>query len=142
MKKLVTVIAVLALSQLAQARQTQCERLADALQSSNSEELVEEVRSFQVKSSQNLTSLQIKHVWDLAKYQEENMDYDGYEDIDQAIDVLRDDSEGGDLIYSVMRFEDEVFTAITFWPGGNPVGLVFKGAKIIASNGDGDYSCL
>lgn len=61
--------------------------------------------------------------------------------LERAIDELTLDSEGGDAYLNVFRYKGIVYTEIVYYPGGNPYGYVFKGAKVVARRTDGDLLC-
>ena len=60
-----------------------------------------------------------------------------------AVNVLRGNSEGGDvyvMYYKVNRLD---VTEVLHYPGGNPVGIIFKTGwkRIHAENGDDTITC-
>ena len=61
--------------------------------------------------------------------------------LQDAINELTLDSEGGDAYLNIFRFKGIVYTEIVYYPGGNPYGYVFKGSRVVARRTDGDLLC-
>ncbi len=60
----------------------------------------------------------------------------------KAITALSDNSEAGDLYYMTMKKRGQVYTMVKYFPGGNPVGFIFKNSVAVAKLSDDDASCL
>ncbi len=60
-----------------------------------------------------------------------------------AVSVLRSFSEGGGLSVQDYLSKGVRYTSVQFYPGGNPVGLIFKAGTrhAVASNGDETLTC-
>ncbi len=100
------------------------------------EEGVVELRSLSIEPSTTLTALQQKQVITTAsKFAGRNLS------LKAAIKSLKNNSEGGDLTLMIFSFKGVVYSIVEYYPGGNPVGLVFKGTEIVAERQDGDMVC-
>ena len=53
-------------------------------------------------------------------------------------------SEGGDVYLKNFTYLGEKYTDVLSYPGGNPVGTIYKygSSKPFATNGDGSISCV
>lgn len=141
MKNLIATITVLVASQIAMAGQG---RMNTCLPYDLPEEKgVKIVHSMEIKETSELTSLQAKQVWALANHWAQVADYDGgYNSLKHAIRVLRADSEmQDDLAWQVFKYKGEAYNRVVFYPGGNPVGLIFKNGRLFAEQSDGDITC-
>jgi hypothetical protein len=102
---------------------------------------VQKLRSFAVETTTTLSPLQIAQVKATAERWAVQMDYDEYPSFEQSILVMKNDSEGEELNYSVFRYKGEVFTQVVLYPGGNAFGVIFQGHKLLAEQHDGDIIC-
>lgn len=100
---------------------------------------VQEISAKEITNESQLTSFQAYQVRETAKsypYVELRS-----EKTQVAINALRDESEGRELNYTVFRYKGQLYTEVVLYPGGNAYGLVFKGNKLFAIQGDGDFAC-
>jgi hypothetical protein len=103
------------------------------------DEGVQEVSWTGIDASSRLSALQKKQIIITAKRYAERAPRTMT--LAMAIDLLSDNSEGGDLSYMVFRFKGKTYNLVQHYPGGNPYGLVFKGTEIVAERTDGDLNC-
>jgi len=61
----------------------------------------------------------------------------------EAVEFMRGNSEGGDMDVMYYTVNGRRFTEVLHYPGGNPVGVLFKtGSRtIVAENGDDTIVC-
>jgi hypothetical protein len=105
------------------------------------DEGVIELRSKAIDEKSKLTSLQKHQVIETALAFDEQLDLRSNDDVETAIRMMQEYSEAGDISYIVFEFEGVVYTEVEMYPGGNPFGVIFKGAKAIAQRHDGDIIC-
>ncbi len=65
-------------------------------------------------------------------------------DIETAIQFIKEGSEAGEGYYRQFEFNGQKFDALEYYPGGNSYGSIYKHGTVIevAKNGDGDISCV
>jgi hypothetical protein len=136
MKKLILGLVLIGLSQAAFAKSPtkKCPWPYDL-------EGVKVVRSFAITEKSKLTELQ---KWQVLRTADRVMnidEHDSYTNIKQAIKDLRENSEGSEVNYSVLRFEGKTYAEIELYPGGNPYGAIFAGDTVVAERQDGDLIC-
>jgi hypothetical protein len=104
------------------------------------EEGVKELSWVGIDASTRLTALQQKQVIETAKRMSDER-VPARPTLKWAINSLSSNSEGGDITMMIFRFRGSVYTIIQSYPGGNPVGVVYKGLEAVALRSDGDLSC-
>lgn len=63
--------------------------------------------------------------------------------VKEALKWLVESSEGGDVYYSSGKFEGRAYQVVKYYPGGNPVGAIFKkgSTRPLAFISDSDILC-
>jgi hypothetical protein len=108
-----------------------------------SDEALHTLQSRSVETVDDLTPLQKRFVVLTARhYVQYDQDMALPKNAKDAIKLLKEGSEGGDLSADVLKIHGQIYSLILFYPGGNPVGLIFSGMDPIASVSDGDIGCL
>jgi hypothetical protein len=108
-----------------------------------SDDALHTLQSRNVETVDDLTPLQKRFVVLTARnYLGDSQDDISIENATDAVSYLQQVSEGGDLSADVLKIHGQIYSLILFYPGGNPVGLIFSGMDPIASVSDGDIGCL
>ena len=135
MKKAILVSITLLLSQLSYGYKATSE--CDLVSTDFANEDAKLVRSISVDSAEKLTELQAWQVSELAEGLDE---YDSdFHDINDAIEMMNESQ--GDLTIGIYRIGGRIYSRVTYFPGDNEFGLVFKGRELIGQISDGDLLC-
>ena len=103
------------------------------------------VRSLDLRKEHNLTELQSWQLIRAAHYLVVEPRYNFPVVVDspqKAIDLLRNHSSGRELYMHFARFSGVIHTVVSFYPGDNHSGAIFKGTKIVGEIGDDDIACV
>jgi hypothetical protein len=70
--------------------------------------------------------------------------FDDVVTIEEAVETVKEHSEGGEGYYRQFTFEGREYDAVEYYPGGNAYGKIFKRGsdQPLAVEGDGDISCV
>ena len=143
MKLNILVAAVtLVISTLAQAASSAPCRLHDS-----ADDYQDSKRGKWVQQIDDLSKLEQKRVLitalDMAKQNAEFEEKVVIETPADALKYLKDGSEGGDVYVGAVMADNQVYSVVRYYPGGNPVGLIFRPhtTKVIGEIQDSSVNC-
>lgn len=133
---------LVALAVLLTAGSTFASSTCPKMESLSEEDGVKTLRQIFVGAKTKLSSREAAKVLKAARIEAKRIEVTAPKNLNEAIALLADGSEGGDISLSILRHEGTIYTSVISYPGGNPYGIVFKGLRPVMQVSDSDLDCI